>query len=400
MGESTFRRYVQILNLNTKTETYLPLHFNPGEAAQADWVEVKVNVAGELLKLDVLSVVLAYSYRIYASIMPSQKDENFIAGLVSAFESFGGVPEKIFFDNTKNAVFKYSGSRAIMQEKFQLFSSHYGFTPLFMNSGKGNEKGSVENLCKTVAKRILPKIPAVNKISEVQDIILSRTTEYNATHKIKNRKNSVNENFMIEKPYLKNLPIKSYDKYITKTAVVDSKQLFQFETNKYSVPEWLVKKTITLRVYPYYIEVWYGGNIITKHDRIVDKYQVTYVIEHYLNALESKIRAWNNAAPLLFGETYNEIKIFREKCKEENIGEKIMLLYQRLKAYGVELTLSAVSYANSKDNPTLDDVDDFIKFKKTNMIVKDLNDSNDSNEDLSQYNSLIPNNNNEKDQNE
>ena len=48
---------------------------------------------------------------------------------------------------------------------------------------------------------------------------------------------------------------------------VSSYSLVQFETNRYSVPVSYVGKIVTLKALPETIELWFGGKIITSHQR-------------------------------------------------------------------------------------------------------------------------------------
>ncbi|MDR2458000.1 MAG: IS21 family transposase [Clostridiales Family XIII bacterium] len=382
--KASFLAYCKKLGFNKKFKSFIPLTFKPGEVTQVDWVQVTVNIAGEKVKLPVLAVVSSFSYRIHASIMPNMKLESMCAGLVDAFRSFGGTTSTFFFDNCKSCVYKNSGKFAVLQPRFEKFAGHYRFKPVFMNAGKGNEKGKVENLCKIIEKRILPNLPTFNSLSEAQDCITSRVNVYNNKHKLRYEKLSIAEKFEEEKKFLIDLPKSHFDTFFTKSVLVNSKLLFEFETNRYSVPEPYVNKTITLRVFPYYIECWYNGIMIAKHERLVTKNGIRYIVEHYLNALLAKPRAWNHADPLLNGKTHPEIEIFRNKCKEKNLGEQLMNIYLRIKNFDFHKVIEAVKFANSYDNPNIQHIDNYLKVGHPSN--KDYYRKVDYNE----YNNLIP----------
>jgi transposase len=388
MSESTFRRHVHELGLNKRKDAHIPLAFLPGEAAQVDWVEVKVNISGELLKLNVFCFALSYSHRIYVQIMPNMTFTYFIIGHLKAFESISGVPERIFYDNLKTAVHENSGKNAVMQEKFKGFAGHYGFTPVFMNASKGNEKGRVENVCKLIGKDFFSPIPKVKNLLEAQDILISKMARYNNGHKIKGRKKTILEYFSEEKEKLGCFPKRGLNTFESRTCRVDNKLLFTFENNRYSVPHKFVNESVTLHIYPYTIEVWKNGKLVTEHIREVRKDELIFKIEHYLEPLKRKQRSHNNALPLLKGQSqYEEIEIFRDKCDDKkNIGKQIMEIYALKERVSIDLLLDAISYANQQEKV---DIRHIIHYLKLVSEEKTLN-NDDNSFKLHNYNALIP----------
>jgi transposase len=387
MGGSTFRRYIHDLELNKDKKFYIPLAFAPGEVAQVDWVQAKVNILGETETFNVFCFVLAYSNRSYAQIMPNMTFTNFAIGHVLAFESISGVPERIFYDNLKTAVLKDHGKNAVTQDDFKLFAAHYGFIPEFMNIASGNEKGKVENLCKIVQQMLSP-IPKVDSLSQAQDIIISKMEEYNDTHKIKGKKKSIKEFFEEEKGQLRHLPLSPYSPYEGKIVTINSELLFTVDTNQYSVPHKFVNTKVSIRIYPYKIEVLSNGNIVAKHKRCLGKKEYILEIDHYMVGLKVKIRAHNNALPLLIGNSsYDEIIKFREKCCDrKNIGKQLMKIYTLMDHYPINIVLDAVSYANQQKNI---DISEILKYIKLVNAGQNLN-INHNLIKLHDYDSLIP----------
>ena len=83
---------------------YLPLEFDPGVDAQVDWGEGIAIIAGEEVTVQLFYIRLCYSRRLFMMAFPSQKREAFFAGHVQAFRHFGGVPQRLSYDNLKTAV--------------------------------------------------------------------------------------------------------------------------------------------------------------------------------------------------------------------------------------------------------------------------------------------------------
>ena len=103
VGESTVRRYVQELK-QQDPQAFIPLDFEPAEAMQVDWTEVKVCIKGHLWNAPVFCAVLPYSFDIFAMVLPNTQWPCFMAGHIGAFEHFQGVVERVFYDYTAEMI--------------------------------------------------------------------------------------------------------------------------------------------------------------------------------------------------------------------------------------------------------------------------------------------------------
>ena len=91
-------------------EVFFPLSHPPGEA-QVDYGFADVLLNGELTKVALFVMTLPYSDAIFIQAFPKECTESFQEGHVRAFEFFGGVPNRISYDNSKIAVGKIVGNR-------------------------------------------------------------------------------------------------------------------------------------------------------------------------------------------------------------------------------------------------------------------------------------------------
>jgi transposase len=364
VGESTVRRYVQELK-QQNPQTFIPLDFEPGEALQVDWCEVKVCVKGHLWKAPVFCAVLPYSYDIFAMVMPNAQWPCFLAGHIGAFEYFGGVPERIFYDNLRSAVLEGYGKNAVKQERFKMLEAHYGFEAVFMNAASGNEKGAVENLCGSIRQTAFTPIPKGDTLKEIQEQVARRCLEYRMYHKIKDRPRAILEMSQEERTCLNPLPAKPYEAYDTVEAIVGSDLTFRHDAVKYSLPVEYVGKTVTLRVFPYEIEAWYKGTLAYRHARPFVKGENRYIPEHYLPLLEMRPRAVRNAAPLKLGIMPPELEKFRSKCTDKDKYEQLANILLLGRDTDPRLLLAAVDYANKTGIPSLNKVKLYLEMKKS-----------------------------------
>ena len=81
-------------------EVFMPLIHRPGEA-QADFGEALAKVSGVLRKVHFLVMALPYSDAFFVVVFERECTETWWEGHVRAFEFFGGVPERITYDNSR-----------------------------------------------------------------------------------------------------------------------------------------------------------------------------------------------------------------------------------------------------------------------------------------------------------
>lgn len=145
-AESTVRRYVRSLR-GKKAETFIPLCFDPGQDAQADFGGAAVIMDGREMEIQLFMMRLSYSHRPFVMALPFQKQEAFLAAHVRAFDFFGGVPRRISYDNLTAATARaLRGDKRREIDSFVAFRSHYLFASHFCNPGEPHEKGQIENL--------------------------------------------------------------------------------------------------------------------------------------------------------------------------------------------------------------------------------------------------------------
>jgi len=391
VGESTVRRYVHEAR-EKYPEVFIPLDFEPGEVMQVDWCECKATIDGYMHTVPVFCAVLPYSYCIFVAVLPDMKMPSFIEGHMMAMEWFGGVCERVFYDNLKLAVLFGSGKNAVKQERFKALEAHYTFEAVFMNVESGNEKGSVENLCGLCRNLAFTPIPNVGSLKELQEHVISQCANYRKFHKIKTRKRSVFEMYEEERGALRPLPAKRIDPCAPVQALVGHDLMFSYDTTKYSLPMEYAGKTITVRARAYTVEAWYAGKLIFTHSRPFTKGKHQYIPEHYLPLLEKKQRAMRNAAPLKYGVLPPELELFRKNCPGKDKYEQLANVLLLGRDVDAEQLLQAVERANKCGRPTYAKVCLYLKLQKESINTPD-NLSFDKvtveHDKLSQYDALL-----------
>lgn len=117
-----------------------------GFAVQVDWGEAIAYINGVKQRINLFCARLCNSCTPFVAAYKRQNEESFLEAFVRGFEQFGGVPEKVIFDNGRVAVKDGFGAHARKQSGYTALSAHYGFDALFCNPAGGHEKGLVEGL--------------------------------------------------------------------------------------------------------------------------------------------------------------------------------------------------------------------------------------------------------------
>ena len=319
---STIRRVVRELRNKTK-EAFVPLEFDPGEAAQIDFGSAYAYIKGQRKKLKFFCMRLCFSGHFFVKAYYAENEECFLDAHISSFKFFGGVPKRTIFDNAKVAVSEGLGAYVTKETKrYCELKAHYQFAATYCNPRSGNEKGLVENLVGYVRRNAMVPMPKVDSLDELNATLESYCQGY-IEHSIASRTGTVGENFSIEKRVLLPLPLYHYSPEKLLYPEVSAYSLITFQTNKYSVPTDYCGKEVCLKAGPSEIRVYHKNEMIANHERNYGKNHRTYDIGHYIKLLETKARAIFNAAPVRQYVPKDVLQMYASK----HGGQKLLLAY-------------------------------------------------------------------------
>ena len=352
IAQSTVRRYVRELR-ERHPEVFLPLDHEPGDAMQFDWGDMSAVIAGVKITVSVFCAALPHSGALCAFVYPDKSTLSFLHGHIQAFEFLGGVSRRCIYDNLKTAVKKGSGKNAVKQVNFIRLEAHYGFEAVFCNVASGWEKSNVENAVAIVRRIAFTPMPRVDSYETLQNHVTNRCLHYAQTHTISGHEHSIRDSLEQERKLLLPLPDVRLDTGFTSTALVHPDLTVHHEGTRYSVPRHLVGKEVTLKLSPFHITVFHKGQEVYKHDRAMKKQDHRYVLEHYLEILDRKPRAVEQAIPVKRGIMPDECKEFLRLCREPDAKHQlvqILLLGSRVERTKL---LWAIKQANNTRNPNL-----------------------------------------------
>jgi transposase len=236
IGERTVRSYLAEKR-RARQETFVPLVWHPGEAAEVDFFEVVADVDGQRRKLWLFVMHAMFSGRDFAWLYERQDQVCFLDGHVRAFAAFGGVPERLIYDNLTAAVAKrLVGGERRLTDRFAALAAHYVFEPCFARPGEGHDKGAVEARGKGIRYQHLVPIPAGADVAAINAQLTAQLAQDEAVRRNRQGR-SVAERWAEEAAHLRPLPAMSFEAARLQVAVPVSRQaLVRVAGADYSVP--------------------------------------------------------------------------------------------------------------------------------------------------------------------
>ncbi len=352
IAQSTVRHYVRELRKG-HPEVFLPLDHEPGDEMQFDWGDMTAVIGDSKVVVSVFCAVLPYSGALCAFVYPDKSTLSFLHGHIQAFEFFGGVPQRCVYDNLKTAVKKGSGKNAVKQHNFTRLEAHYGFEGIFCNVAAGWEKSNVENAVAIVRRIAFTPMPRMDSYADLQNHVTNCCLNYAQTHIIQGHEQSIRDVLEQERTMLLPLPDVRLDTGFTYKALVHPDLTVIHEGTKYSVPHHLVGKEVTLCLSPFHLTIFHQGREVWRHDRAMKKQEHRYVLEHYLEILERKPRAVEQAIPIKRGIMPEECKEFLRLCREPDAKQQLVQILLLARQVKWEMLLWAIQQANNTLNPNM-----------------------------------------------
>lgn len=119
----------------------------PGEFSQHDFGQVDVRYTGGAVeRVHFFASRLKWSRVVHVVLVPDEREEALVRGLLDAFEAFGGIPLVTVWDNPKTVVVSRKGELIVWNAIFGQVALDYRFAPELCWPRSGNQKGAVENL--------------------------------------------------------------------------------------------------------------------------------------------------------------------------------------------------------------------------------------------------------------
>jgi transposase len=347
-GICLVRRYLRQIR-PARGRIYQEVHYEPGQAMQVDWGECgRVNVGKTSRRVSVLVATLCFSRYGYIEFSLSQKKADFYRALVHALEAFGGSPKRIIVDNLKAAVLNGSGRYACFHPEFLALCGHFCMQPVACARRDPESKGIVEAGVRYVKHNAMqgreeelsrwedyPKF-AKYWLSEVANVRIHDSTKERPIDRLEK-----------ERPVLRPLPTIPFDTDEIVSALVTPHARIQFDSNRYSVPPVLARKTVMVRADVTRVRVFYQGSEMACHRRCYERGQLVLQVDHQLEALERRRRTRAHHVEETFDALGSQARDFHLELRQRPVKTTVHLrrLLNLVRLYGREDVLAAIDKA-------------------------------------------------------
>lgn len=294
IGYTTVCNYVS--TIENKKEAYIRQQYDLGETIEFDWGDVRLIIGGRIKSFSMGLLTTAKGFNNFARLYHNKKMENFLDIHVKCIDYMGGVHKEFVYDNLKQAVRRFVGpNEKEATEDLKKLSMYYGFRYRFCNCRKGNEKGTVERGVEFVRRKVFSKKDNFETFEEAQKFLVTQLHILNSKEKSALENKSPNDILNEEKKYL--LPLKpSYDVSRRRECRVDKYSVVTIDSNKYSVPDYLVGKFVMAKIYSEAIVLMFKDVIVAQHSRSYKNHDWVINIIHYTRTLKKKPGSLHSSA--------------------------------------------------------------------------------------------------------
>jgi transposase len=268
---STLTRLVREMGLRA-TETHRAGRYilGPGEEMQHDTSPHKLMLGERRVTAQCAALVLGYSRRLYIRYYPSFTRFEAKVFLSEAFRFMDGVCGRIVIDNTSVIVAHGSGPDAEIAPEMVQFCRIFGvhFVPHRINHP--DRKARVERSFSYVERNFLAG-RTFRDWEDLNDQALSWCRDVANKKPKRSLGMSPEEAYVMEKSHLKPLPPYIPPIYQTLYRIVDVEGYVRVDTNRYSVPERLIGKSVEVQKHSDTVVVVFDHKKVSQHRRLTDK---------------------------------------------------------------------------------------------------------------------------------
>jgi transposase len=243
------KQYLRLVRPVRESRATVRFETAPGEQLQSDWGEIWTTVAGKRTKVHFIVNTLGYSRRFHVWCADSADAEHTYEGMIRAFEHFGGVTKEVLVDNQKAAVIEHRiAERVVFNERFVDLAACYGFTPKACAPGRARTKGKDERMVGYVKHNFFERYRAFESFPHMNALAARWLGEEADLRLHGTVKEIVAERFSREAPTLGPLPVVRFDTSYLERRVAAWDGYVEVRGNRYSVPDPLRGKTVSVRI--------------------------------------------------------------------------------------------------------------------------------------------------------
>ena len=144
----TLQRVIAPLRQEARAKALATVRFEtkPGEQMQIDFGQKDVLIAGQRVRVHLMSAVLGYSRRLYCHAFLAERQDDWLEGIERACRHFEGLPDQILCDNASPLVHSHNPrtGEVVWHPGFAIFCKDRGITPRACKPCRARTKGKIE----------------------------------------------------------------------------------------------------------------------------------------------------------------------------------------------------------------------------------------------------------------
>lgn len=306
------------------SEAFIRQAYEPGFGVEFDWGEVKLYIGSELVRFQMAVFTFQASNARRAYLFRHQNSLAFMESHRNFFRDSGGVPQQMVYDNMRVAVKEFAGLEKKPTEALLRMSAFYRFDFRFCNPRSGWEKGHVERSVEYVRRKAFCVKDRFSSVDEAQTH-LTAWCERDALRSDSLATANKKELYRADLDALQKLSgdmgcFEMADYSVDKWATVCLRNVH------YSVPDRLVGKKVSVKLYSEKIVVFHDGKKVARHERSYAAGDWRVSLDHYLSTLQRKPGALKGSVALM--QAPLEIKdIFEKHFSSDAKGFVSLLVY-------------------------------------------------------------------------
>ena len=343
---STLTRWVREAELREPPKRAGRYHFAPGEEMQHDTSPHRVVVAGKTVTAQCAALTLACSRRLFVRYYPRYTRLEAKHFLLQAVLFMQGACARCVIDNTSVVLAGGAGPHAVVAPEMAAFAATLGFAFMAHRVGDPNRKGRIERPFFYVQTNFLPGRTFAD-FDDLNAQALHWCVEVANAKPKRDLGCSPEDAYQQELAHLRPLPAALPPVYEVLDRVVDLYGFVSVDTNRYSVPERLVGKTMTVFKHYGQIEIHHRGTPVATHPRLVDQRDARHVIAGHHTVAQRAPREPALEQQLLRGE-HEVLQRYAAALKARPNGRGVRALRRLLqikRTYPREPFLAAVQQA-------------------------------------------------------
>ena len=345
-GLSLLRQHLRQVRAHKTPKPTIRFETPPGHQCQVDWGHFGALIYGNTArKLSCLAVVEGHSRLLYLEFTHSQRQETLHQCLLNAFHFFQGTPRELVHDNMLTAVVERQGPLVRFNDHFLAFLRPFKITPIACNVRQPQEKGKVEkgaihyirhNFWPLRTFRDLPDLQ--RQANEWRDQVANARIHSTTGQRPIDR---------FDPSAMHPLPELLPDCRDTVQAKVHTDFCVHFDGNTYTVPPWLIGKTLTVKADHYQLTCYLKDKVVATHPRCWQRKQRLELPQHREMAHKHHRRSWHSQEVAAFLSLGEVAKTYLERLArtQQPLTKSVKKLLTLKDEYGAHALIEAMQRA-------------------------------------------------------